>query len=160
MKSNPVVPTRGVSNCHQLRSRCKQVAKFTFPHRTSPSHHWQPNQGALNWRSPNTGVGRGAPQWRARSAMENKPSHCKGERLQRESLRFPSLSIFPIHPDAWSPHPDTSINSSLPTQVPHSIHHLVPLPYLPQIQPSHHFHCYHLSLSHQRAKLWEPCLEI
>ena len=65
----------------------------------------------LNQRSPNIGVGRAAPQ--ARSITKNKVSHHKGDRLQREPLHFPSPSILPIHPDAQSPHPETSINSSL-----------------------------------------------
>ena len=100
------------------------------------------NQGTLNWRSPNTGVGRAAPQWGVRSFPGNKVIHHKGDRLQREPLPFPSPSIFPIHPDAQSLHPETSINFSLCPQIPCSIHHtvhLAPLPYLPQVPPSHHY---------------------
>ena len=123
MRSNPAFPTRKVSNCNQLRPRCKQVAKFTFPHRTSLSHHGWPNQGALRWRSPNTGVGRGVPQWRSWSTTGNKSSHCKGEKFPREPLCFHSLSVFPIQPHAQSPHPDTSINAFLFPQIPRSIHH-------------------------------------
>ena len=110
------------------------------------------NQRTLNWRSPNTGVGRAAPQWRVRSFPGNKVIHHKDDRLQREPLPFPSPSIFPIRPDAQSLHPETSINFSLCPQIPCSIHHTVhfaPLPYLAQAPLSHHFHCRHLRLSQQ-----------
>ena len=59
-------------------------------------------QGALNWRSPNTGVGRAAPQWRVRSFPGNKVIHHKGDRLNREPLHLHSPSVFPTHPDVQS----------------------------------------------------------
>ena len=110
------------------------------------------NQRTLNWRSPNTGVGRAAPQWRVRSFPGNKVIHHKDDRLQREPLPFPSPSIFPIHPDAQPLHPETNVNLSLCSQIPCSIHytvHLAPLPYLAQVPPSHYFHGRHLRLSQQ-----------
>ena len=113
------------------------------------------NQGTLNWRSLNTWVERAAPQWRVRPFPGNKVIHHKGDRLQTETLPFPSLSIFPLHPDAQSLHPETSVNLSLCLQSPCSIHHtvhLAPLLYLPQVPPSHHFHCMHLRLSQQHRE--------
>ena len=35
LRSNPAVPTRGVSNHKHFRPRCKQVAEFTSPGGTS-----------------------------------------------------------------------------------------------------------------------------
>lgn len=92
LRSNPAIPTKAVSDRNQLGPGYKQVAKFTAPGGTSPCYHWwNLGQGALNRRSPNTGVGRAAPQWRTRSTMKNI-GHRKGDRLQREPLHFPSPS--------------------------------------------------------------------
>ena len=74
------------------------------------------NQGTLNWRSLNTWVERAAPQWRVRPFPGNKVIHHKDDRLQTEPLPFPSPSIFPLHPDAQSLHPETSVNLSLPSE--------------------------------------------
>ena len=126
------------------------MAEFTSSGRTSLWYHWWPQSGTLKLKVSQHRSGKDSST--VKDITENKSSHCKGDRLQREPSHFSSLSIFPIHPDAQSPHLDTSINSSLSPQVPHSIPHLAPLPYLPQIQPSHHFHCRHLSLSHQQSR--------
>ena len=109
------------------------------------------NQGTLNWRSSNTGVGRAAPQWRVRSFLETRSFITK----MTDSKQNPCLSLLP--PSS----PFTQMLSlctqkpasiSLCPQSPCSIHHtvhLAPLLYLPQVPPSHHFHCMHLRLSQQ-----------
>ena len=47
LRSNPVIPTRGVSNHNQLRLRCEHRAKLASPGGTSPWHHWWPQPGNL-----------------------------------------------------------------------------------------------------------------
>ena len=108
------------------------------------------NHEILNWRFPNTGVGRAAPQWRVRSFLDTRSFITK----MTGSKENPCISLLPpsspIHPDTQSLHPETSINFSLCPQSPCSIHHtvhLAPLLYLAQVPPSHHFHCRLLRLS-------------
>ena len=155
LRSNPAIPTTAVSNHNQLEPRCKQVAEFTSPGGTSLWHYRWPQSGSPKLKDSQDRSGKGPSTVKDKVITQNKSSHCKGDRLQRKPFHFPSPSIFPIHPDAQSPHPDTSIESCLPPQISRLIHHLAPLPHLPQTQPSHHFHCRHLSLSQEKAKLQE-----
>ena len=132
LRSNPAIPTRAVNNHNQLEPRCKQVAEFTSPGGTSLWHYWWPQSGSPKLKDSQDRSGKGPFTVKDKVIMQNKSSHCKGDRLQRKPFHFPSPSIFPIHPDAQSPHPDTSIESSLPPQISHWIHRLAPLPHLPQ----------------------------
>ena len=49
------------------------------------------NQRTLNWRSPNTGVGRAAPQWRVRSFLDTRSFITK----MTGSKENPCLSLLP-----------------------------------------------------------------
>lgn len=95
------------------------------------------NQGTLNWRSPNTGVGKAAPQWRVRSFLETRSFIIKmtgpnrtlafsfslhlphsprcsvsAPRNQHQLLSLPSDSMFnPLH----SPLGSTSLSTPSPT---------------------------------------------
>ena len=117
LRSNPAIPTRAVNNHNQLEPRCKQVAEFTSPGGTSLWHYWWPQSGSPKLKDSQDRSGKGPFTVKDKVIMQNKSSHCKGDRLQRKPFHFPSPSIFPIHPDAQSPHPDTSIESSLPPQI-------------------------------------------
>ena len=152
LRSDPAIPTRGISNHNQLEPRYKQVAEFIYPGGTSLWFHWWTQPGSPKLKVSPHRSGKGPSTVKDKVITENKSSHCKGDRLRSKGFHFPSASI---HPDAQSPHPETSIDSSLPSQIPRWIHHLAPLPHFPQIQPSHHLHCRHLSLSQGKSQLWE-----
>ena len=49
------------------------------------------NQGTLNWRSPNTEVGRAAPRWRVRSFLETRSFIT----MLTDSKQNPCLSLLP-----------------------------------------------------------------
>ena len=155
LRSDPAIPTRGISNHNQLEPRYKQVAEFIYPGGTSLWFYWWPQPGSPKLKVSPHRSGKGSSTVKDKVITENKSSHCKGDRLQSKPFHFPSASVFPIHPDAQSPHPETNIDSSLPSQIPCWIHRLAPLPHFPQIQPSHHLHCRDLSLSQGKSQLWE-----
>ena len=46
LRSNPAIPTRGVSNPNQFRTKYKQVAKFTSPGGICLWHHWWTQPGS------------------------------------------------------------------------------------------------------------------
>ena len=46
LRSNPAIPTRGVSNPNQFRTKYKQVAKFTSPGGICLWHHWWAQPGS------------------------------------------------------------------------------------------------------------------
>jgi len=155
LRSNPVIPTRGVSNHNQLRLRCEHRAKLASPGGASPWHHWWPQPGNLKLKVSQHRSGKSSSTVKGKILSGNKVIHHNDDRLHTEPLPFSSPSIFPIHPDAQSLHPETSINFSLCPQIPCSIHHtvhLAPLPYLAQVPPSHHFHCKHLRLTQQSTE--------
>lgn len=136
---NPTIPTRGVSNRNHLRSRCKQVTKFTSPCGTSLGHHWWPWQG-----SPKLKVSQHRSE-KDCSSVNGKVYHGKqGQSLWRWqppkwTLAFP-FSLYLLHSPRCSEHnPDTSIDSPLCPHIPRSTHRticLVSLHYLSQMSLS------------------------
>lgn len=119
---------------------------------TSLWFYWWPQPGSPKLKVSPHRSGKGSSTVKDKVIMENKSNHCKGDRLQSKGFHFPSASI---HPDAQSPHPETSIDSSLPLSDPTLNPSLGSTSSFPPDQPSHHFHCRHLSLRQGKWQLWE-----
>ena len=110
MRSNPVIPTKGVSNHNELGARCKQKVKFTSPGETSLWHHWWPQLWSPKLKVSPHRSGKGS------STMKCKILHGKqGQSLQRrqatkETLHF-HLSPSSTFTQVLSPHTQESIST-------------------------------------------------
>ena len=145
LRSNPAIPTRGVSNLNQFRTKYKQVAEFTSPGGICLWHHWWTQPG-----SPTLKVSQHRSEKGSSTVKGKILSWKQGHSKVTGSKENPCISLLP--PSS----PLTQI-LSLCTQKPtstsfsalraHHAVHLASLPYLPQVPPSHHFHYRHLRLS-------------
>ena len=138
LRSNPAIPTRGVSNLNQFRTKYKQVAEFTSPGGICLWHHWWTQPGSptlkvsqhrsekgsstvkgkiLSWKQ-----GHSSQRWQAPNrnlafpfSLHLPPSpRCSvsAPRNQRQPLSLPSEPMFnPSH----SPLGSTSLSTPGPT---------------------------------------------
>ena len=138
LRSNPAVPTRGVSNHNQFRTRYKQVAKFTSPGGTSLWHPWWPQAGSPKLKVSQHRSGKGCSTVKSKILSWKQGHSSQRWQAPKRTLAFPfslhlphsprcsvsapinqcqplSLLLDPMFNPSHSPLGSTSLSSSGPT---------------------------------------------
>ena len=138
LRSNPVIPTRGVSNHNQLRLRCKHRAKLTSPGGTFPWHHWWPQPANLKLKVSQHRSGKSSSTVKGKILSWKQGHSSQRWQAPKRTLAFPfslhlphsprcsvsapinqcqplSLLLDPMFNPSHSPLRSTSLSSSGPT---------------------------------------------
>ena len=98
LRSNPVIPTRGVSNHNQLRLRCKHRGKFTSPGGTSPWHHWWPQPGNLKLKVSQHRSGKSSSTVKGKILSWKQGHSSQRWQAPKRTLAFPFSLHIPYSP--------------------------------------------------------------
>ena len=123
LRSNPAIPTRGVSNHNQFRTRYKQVAKFTSPGGTSLWHPWWPQAGSPKLKVSQHRSGKGCSTVKGKILSWKQGHSSQRWQAQQRTLASPFSFCLP-HSPRYS------------VSVPRDLHQLISLHSDPMFNPS------------------------
>ena len=118
LRSNPVIPIRGVSNYNQLRLRCKHRAKLTSPGGTFPWHHWWPQPANLKLKVSQHRSGKSSSTVRGKILSWKQGHSSQRWQAQQRTLASPFSLCLPHSPRCSVSVPETNINFFLCPQDP------------------------------------------
>lgn len=118
LRSNPAIPTRGVSNHNQFRPRCKQLAKFTSPGGTSLWHPWWPQPGSPKLKVSQDRSGKGSYTVKGKILSWKQGHSSQRWQAPKRTLASPFSLCLPHSPRCSVCVPETNTNFFLCPQDP------------------------------------------